>query len=196
MSDRLVEIARAANDGEAAVIKAHLESVGIRSSIDGQAVAGWMWHLGSQISGIRVLVFESDAERAYEVLEGRDDSPHDEVDDAKHPPAESWDDEERDDALELLEDESKRAFRSAVIGIVLLPPLLTLYSVWVLFRHRLFWVGTERSRQRAMFAGAINCAVLAIVFLLLQTILADGHVEVSDDPNTLPTSGTRWRIYR
>lgn len=122
MPTNLVELARFPTSAEASVVRALLECEGIRAELGDEAAASWLWHLGSAIGGVRLLVKREDVERAVDIIGARKriDEAH-EVDfgDA------SEDDHPHDDRSDLPED-LVRAWRASLIGLVLLPPLLNL----------------------------------------------------------------------
>ena len=63
-----------------------------------------------------------------------------------------------------LPDELIRAWRAALLGLFLLPPLLSVYSTWLLLRHRFF---LDRCHDwRIYAASALNALMLALVLHL------------------------------
>ena len=153
MSTDLVELARFSSSAEASVVRAALESEGIRAALDGEATATWFWHLGTAV-GVRLLVNRGDADRALEILasaaankETQDDNVDDDAGD--------------DDGESKLPADLLRAWRASLIGMLLLPPLLNIYSTWLLFRAG----GViDRCRNWRVYA---TCAVNVIVFSLV-----------------------------
>jgi len=66
---------------------------------------------------------------------------------------------------------ARRAWRSAVLGTVFCPPLITFYSLAVMVRT--VWAGsplTSYARQRMVGAGTINVAMLLVVGIFLWMI--------------------------
>jgi len=56
-----------------------LEAEGIRAFVDDANTVGWLWHLGTALKGIKVLVPEADVPRAVEILEGGAELPEEEL---------------------------------------------------------------------------------------------------------------------
>ena len=172
MPQPLVEVARYASPVEAALVRGLLEEQGFVVRTHGEVAAGTLWHMGPGVAGVRLLVTADVAEEARELIEQhasrpteeadeRDGDPDDELDDDF---SEDWADDDLDEdevVADPLPDELIRAWRAAVIGIGLLPPLLSLYSLWLLFKNDFF---SEQSRNWRMPAAlAINVLVIAAV---------------------------------
>ncbi len=54
---------------EADVVRNRLEAAGIQAFLGDEFSVGWLWHLGTALSGVKVLVAESDLPRAREILQ-------------------------------------------------------------------------------------------------------------------------------
>ena len=164
MSDDLVELARFPSSAEASIVRGRLDAEGIRSELYGEAVAGWFWHFGSAVGGVRLLVFKDNVDLAVEIL------------DADTSIDESWDIDFGDESSEDINDSEEsqlpedliRAWRASLIGFLLLPPLLNLYSTWVIIRNNFFMGRCRNWRVPATcVANAILFAlVIRIVFLI------------------------------
>jgi hypothetical protein len=62
-----------------------------------------------------------------------------------------------------------RAWRASVLGVVFLPPLLTLYSTWLALKYLVLSDGTVRHGSwRVYLALAINVIVLLVAGLMIQ----------------------------
>jgi hypothetical protein len=161
MRGDLVELARFPSSTEASIVRGRLDAEGIRSELDGEAMAGWFWYFGSAVGGVRVLVAEDDVDRAVEVLrfEVSIDTAEDIDfgDESDHNECES----ERSEIPEAL----TRAWRASLIGFLLLPPLLNLYSTWILFRNGFF------IRRCQNWRVAATCVANAVVFALVILIV-------------------------
>jgi hypothetical protein len=70
------------------------------------------------------------------------------------------------------DDLATRAYRAAVIGLVVLPPLMTLYSLWLLLRLAFHsgHVGSAGTRK-AVIAIALDFTVFFLAFAVLRAIL-------------------------
>lgn len=160
MSNRVVELARFSSAAEASVVRSLLDAEGIRSELSGEAMAGWFWHLGPAIGGVRLLVFDHDLDRALDILgsgkETGETQTIDFGDDSEDEATETADDEVPDDLM--------RAWRASLIGMLLFPPLLTLYSMWLLASNAFF---VDRSRNwRIVATCLVNLCVLSFVVLI------------------------------
>jgi hypothetical protein len=153
-STDLIELARFPTSAEASIVRSQLECEGIRAELGDEAAASWLWHLGTAIGGVRLLVMREDAERARTVIGAAnaiDESYETGFDD------DAGDDDLGGDNAELPED-LIRAWRASLIGLMLLPPLLNVYSTWLLVRNGLF---VNRCRNWRVFAA---CTVNALAF--------------------------------
>ena len=161
MPTDLVELARFPSSAEASIVRCRLEVEGIRAKLDGEAMASWFWHLGTAIGGVRLLVNEDDVDRALEIL--KSNTPIDDTGEI------DFGDESRDDVSDSegseLPEALVRAWRASLIGFVLLPPLLHVYSTWLLFRHR-FFVG--RCRNWRVLA---TCSANAVFFTFVALVI-------------------------
>lgn len=103
-----------------------LESDGIKSYTEAESMVGMVWYLGNAIGGIKLQVSEQDADRAKNILAERCDL----VD-------EDQTKEDEDETTEITsqgDDLAKKAWFASVLGIFILPPLLIIYSVWLLIK--------------------------------------------------------------
>ena len=130
--DEFVEIARLPSSTEANLLRNQLDAAGIAAILDGEVTAEWLSHIGPT-SGVKLLVGHDDVERAGQILalaSGADE------DTAKHPF--EFREENNDDLQDQVDPELVRAWHAAILGVIFFPPLLNLYSIWILFRERLF----------------------------------------------------------
>jgi len=121
-----VEVASFPTSFEASLAKNLLESNGIASFLGEEAVASWFWQYGPAIKGVRLLVQHEQADAARCVL----DASKDESDECAAEEAAFWDTEA--ERAEALPADLLRAWRAAVIGLVVCPVLLNIYSMWLL----------------------------------------------------------------
>jgi len=85
MSDDLRTVASFNTPIEADIARNHLEAAGIQAFLADDQTIGWLWHLGTALQGVKLLVAESDLARAIETLQQTEALPA-----AEAPPAESW----------------------------------------------------------------------------------------------------------
>jgi hypothetical protein len=154
-----VRIAAFTSLAEAELAASVLEADGIDVLLRNEAFASILPHMTNAVGGVEVTVSPEDVERAKEVLAANDapralnDAPEDEPD--------SEDDavtaESPRDAM------ARRAWRSAVLGIVFLPVLLHLYSAALVVTYHLTGGSVAaRSRWRIHAAFAIDTVVIAV----------------------------------
>ncbi|WP_417387023.1 DUF2007 domain-containing protein [Gimesia sp.] len=147
MSQELITVATLSSPVEASLVQNQLEAAGIRSFMSDEAAVGMAWYLGNAIGGVKVQVAESDAPRAFDVVNGHEPVTITEAD-WRNPAgldeeAEEFDSEwEEDEAAEEesaaktpdsdLNEMVDRAWKTAVYGILLFP--LQLYSLLLLIK--------------------------------------------------------------
>ena len=68
MSHELITVATLNTPVEASLVQNQLEAAGIRSFMSDEAAVGMAWYLGNAIGGVKVQVAESDAPRAFDVV--------------------------------------------------------------------------------------------------------------------------------
>ena len=69
MAENLKILAAYATPIEADMARNRLEASGVRAFLADEYTVGWLWHLGTGLHGVKVLVAESDLPRALEILE-------------------------------------------------------------------------------------------------------------------------------
>ena len=69
MSGSLKTVAAYPTPIEANLARNRLEAAGIQAFLGDDMTVGWLWHLGTALHGVKVLVAESDLSRATEILE-------------------------------------------------------------------------------------------------------------------------------
>ena len=164
VSNDLVELGRFPSSAEACLVRSQLECEGIRAELAGEAAASWLWHFGTAIGGVRLLVQRVDVERAMQII-----GSVGAIDDME---AVDFGDESEelatDDARPELPGDLVRAWRASLIGVLLLPPILNVYSIWLLFRHD-FFIGRCRN-WRVAASCTVNAMVLGLVVLIMLLI--------------------------
>lgn len=135
---------------EAELARSILQSEGITSRVQQGELVTTLSYWGTALGDVRLAVAERDAPRALAILrELRDRAAQAELD----ADDESWDDDlplygeggyaEDEEADELppslpAHPELIRAYRAAIIGLLVLPPVLNFYSLWIIVRNRLW----------------------------------------------------------
>lgn len=120
-TSKLVKLASLDSEVEAAAMLGLLQDHGIQATVDGGLIVGFRAEAPGEVN---VWVHEGDAQRAAEILR-------------EHVPARRGRTESETDRVDLPADGLWRAWYAAIIGTVLLPPLLNVYSLWLLWRHGL-----------------------------------------------------------
>ena len=183
MSHDLVEIARFQSAAYAGLARILLEEAGIAARLDGEAMASWFCYFGSSIGGVRLLVSEEDAHRASEVLSAKatidDDAMIDFGDD-------SPEDEQQSESEQA--EELTRALRASIIGIFLLPPLLNIYSMYLIVRHQLIQFPLNWKITTALAANGF-------VFLLLGILVAMVTAPHEQPPTIYGEDGTPPEVH-
>ncbi len=171
MSNRLVTIATFQNPIEGSLARSRLEDAGIKTFLADEETVGVAWHLSNALGGVKLQVQESDAEEAMTILaEGKDScsaaTPSLPTDVEQPLELGGTDADEPEPVLTNREQAARRAFRGAVLGL-LLPPL-QLYVFWLLlkvcFSHEPL---AADKRRQAIVAAAINLPLMLGFCLLL-----------------------------
>jgi hypothetical protein len=205
MESRMKIIVRYLMPEEAEIARLALDDEGIASYMEGAATVGMFWHLENAVGGVKLLVAETDAERATAILAKKlsssaeggfdgdvcpqcgaklppnfcvcwscgatlddgetSDAPPQPSSAATAIPTASADQDEDDYARSTIGDAMAwRAFAAAIIGLVFLPGLLHLYSIWTLLKlgfqdHPLSRKGS-RCYYAAMCIDVIVCTTV------------------------------------
>ncbi|MFT5524876.1 MAG: hypothetical protein ACI9HK_002840 [Pirellulaceae bacterium] len=171
----LVELARFESCFEAAIVRGRLEVEGYDAVIDGDVLANWLWHLGPTIAAVTLSVRRQDANATIVLLESLSEK-RSSFGEERPLQEDEWNESgaEGDDALEYTDfdraripSELIRAWRAAVIGYLFLPPLLTVYSTWILIHHGFF---AKRTGNWRVPASLLANVALFIVFLHVISI--------------------------
>lgn len=135
-----------------------LDAAGIQAKATQEATATWFWHYGSALGGgVHVLVLQSELEKARRVL--ADDHFSEEEVQRIAEEFEPWHDEEESEATDQYQtnDEHlhlRHAFVAAVIGIIVFPPLVSTYSLYLICRHQI-WKEENGGRTKRFYAMLI-----------------------------------------
>jgi hypothetical protein len=185
MSQDLVTLQTFPTVEEAYAFKNLLEAGGVSAYLTDEATVGMVWHLGNALGGVKVQVAEADLDRAREVLAAETISPADLKAQATAQPFDLADEcVESEDRFQISDEGDEiapespgdvlanRAFKAAVIGLFLCPPILHVYSLFILLRLRLSTHSVSPAvtwKQTAAFL--IDAAVLgAIAYVLFQLL--------------------------
>jgi hypothetical protein len=193
VADSFVTVHSCYSVEEAYVLKNLLEAEGIAVFLADEKTTGFAWHLSNAIGGVKLQVAADQAERAATILESPPDrltaaeldslavepGPLDcaeEMQDFTGTQGGAADEEENvevEDNAELPGDGIvQRAWRAAVLGIVICPPTLHLYSLFLL--GQLTFSNKEVSPSaNAKQVGAFVIDFLAVLFgyVLISNII-------------------------
>ncbi len=139
------------SSAEAELARSILRAEGITSRVQQGELVTTLSFWGTALGDVRLAVAERDAPRALTILrELRDRAAQAELD----ADDETWDDdlplygeggyaedEEEEEGLSTsphVHPELIRAYRAAIIGLFILPPVLNFYSLWIIVRNRLW----------------------------------------------------------
>jgi hypothetical protein len=188
---QLVTIATFDQPAQARLAKNALDEAGIRSAVNDESLVAMDWLLSNAVGGIKVQVWEEDADRAVSVLErnfgedgqglGTKISPEElaaqaeaatpeegEEPDAERPAPSTPSEPESADAPptpESREDYARRMVFTSMLGLVF-PPIAA-YAVY-LFLNAAFGEGTLSSRGRMnLFVGGMMTLAGLVWFTIL-----------------------------
>jgi hypothetical protein len=183
MLSKLVTVANVMNSAEAQFVANRLKEAGIEAAIADDNVVSMDFLFGNAVGWIKVQVREQDIARAKEILD-TEPPPVDEAEIPWEQPPEEDDQDADDEAtpeersrkiaertapVELdpsaveTEQMVSRAYRMAIIGLFLCPPILNLFSVYLLNKADKNRVNfTELAVRRSYIAFLTN--ILSIVF--------------------------------
>ncbi len=143
-----------------------LAEAGIRAKADQEAASTWLWHASVAIGGIHVLVLQSDLLEAREVLLDKI-----EVDEVQ--PEQQADESEDNEYGDIKYNKfRRRAIRAAVIGLILLPPLVNLYSFYLIIKHRLWTEGNGGCEPLFALTIFLNFSSFAVCYFFQSSLTA------------------------
>ncbi|MBW4563207.1 MAG: DUF2007 domain-containing protein [Mojavia pulchra JT2-VF2] len=136
MANHFVTVATFNNSIEANLAKQLLDAEGIRSYLANESTVDLAWHLTVAVGWIKLQVHESDAALAKSILESGnlDNQPVSEADESTAEQLFLQEDEDNIVKVSSADKTADRAFRSAVIGLILIFLPFQLYSLWLLVR--------------------------------------------------------------
>lgn len=170
--ERLVTIASFSDPVGANIARSVLDSEGIAACLGAETTNTMLNYYGSALGGVKLMVFADQVDKAKAIL-----AAHSAADfsDSAAPHANFDDDEEDEDEDSPQQRERdghiRRAWTAAVLGLLLCPPLLNLYSMYLLVRHGLLVDEPQyRPNWRTNAAVCVNLLAIAGVvgFFWLQ----------------------------
>ncbi len=139
MANNFVTVATYNNSIEANLAKQLLETEGIRAYLANESTVDMAWHLTVAVGWIKLQVHQSDAVLAKSILESSilDEQSVSEADESTA--LEQLflpEDEDDEDIVQVswADETADRAFRAAVVGLILIFLPFQLYSLWLLVR--------------------------------------------------------------
>jgi hypothetical protein len=136
------------SSAEAELARSILRVEGITSRVQQGELVTTLSYMGTALGDVRLAVAERDAPRALAILrELRDRAAQaeledDDLDDDLPVYGEGGyagdDDDEDERVAPPLNPELVRAYRAAIIGLLVLPPVINFYSLWIIARNRLW----------------------------------------------------------
>lgn len=160
--ERLVTIASFADPASANIARSVLDSEGIAACL-GAETANTMLPYGTAMGGVKLMVFAEQADKAKAILAAH--SAADFADSEVHDQQFDDEDDEGEDSIIERErdDQLRRAWYAAVLGLFLCPPLLSIYSMYLLLRHGLLVDEPEaKSDWRSTAALLVNLLALVL----------------------------------
>ncbi|MBW4612389.1 MAG: DUF2007 domain-containing protein [Desmonostoc vinosum HA7617-LM4] len=159
MVDKFVTLATYTNSIEANLAKQHLETAGIRAFLANESTVDVAWHLTIAVGWIKLQVPESDVDLAISLLTT-------DVEAETTEQSEFQDDADDDiEKLSWADQTADRAFRAAVIGLILFILPIQIYSLWLLLRLLVSRRRISRNRRvKVIVALILDLVNLFILF--------------------------------
>jgi hypothetical protein len=174
MANNFVTVATFPTSIEANLAKQLLEAEGIRAYLANESTVDLAWHLTVAVGWVKLQVHQSDAALAQLILQSSnlDDKSISEADESTAAEQLFLQEDEGDEDIVKVswaDETADRAFRSAVIGLILIFLPFQLYSLWLLVR---LLVSRRRriSQNRrwkvivALLVNLLNIFILWIMF--------------------------------
>jgi Putative prokaryotic signal transducing protein len=172
MPESFVTVATFETPMEAQLARNQLDEEGIDAFLEGAETVVMFTNLGGAMGGVKLQVAAEDARRAQAILGQRLQSPDKPVRDdygldreasktAIRARAFDVDEEEEELPESAADATARRAWRAAVIGLLVFPPLLHVYSLWQLLQIPAAEDQLSDAGKRRLYAAV---ALDAIVF--------------------------------
>ncbi|BAY66298.1 hypothetical protein NIES22_64120 [Calothrix brevissima NIES-22] len=168
MANNFVTVATYNNSLEANLAKQLLETEGISCYLANESTVDLAWHLTVAVGWIKLQVHEQDAAQAKFIL----GSSNLEVESAAEGAETTTQDTDDDDIIQVswADQTADRAFKVAVIGLLLIFLPFQLYSLWLLLRLLVSRTRDRISQNRqwkvitALLINLLNLSILWIIF--------------------------------
>lgn len=164
MVNNFVTIATFGNYVDANLAKQLLESQGIQCYLANESTVNMAWHLTVAVGWIQLQVSQADIEQAKIVLVSSEFE-------TAVSGEESLSNDEADDDIEKLswvDETADRAFRTAIIGLILIFLPIQLYSLWLLIRLLVSRRRISPNRRiKVIFALLLDLLNLYIIWHIL-----------------------------
>ncbi len=171
--ERLVTIASFADPIGANIARSVLDSEGIAACLGAETTNTMLSYYGSALGGVKLMVFAEQADKAKAILAAH--SAADFADSDAPDQGLVEDDDEEDSPQQRQRDgHIRRAWHAAVLGLLLCPPLLNIYSMYLLARNGLLVDDPQfRGNWRTTAAIFVNLLAFAGVvgFFWLQMMM-------------------------
>jgi hypothetical protein len=177
----LVTVAVFSTPEEAYICKNRLEAEGINAQLMDAETVGMAWFYGTALGGVKVQVRAEQMEEAQRVLELHEPVSSEDVDVEETDVSDECAEEDRltaSNAEEATEIESPgdacadRAFRAAIFGMIALPPVLHLYSLYLLVRLDFSELALgPRAARRVRIAWVIDVIFISLAMLFFARLV-------------------------
>ncbi len=161
---------------EAHLCKNRLQAEGIDAQLIDAETVGMAWYYGNALGGVKVQVRAEQVEEAQRVLECEEPVTAEDTAVEDSPLSdECWEEdrlkashvEEPTETESPADASADRAFRAAVFGMIALPPLLHLYSLYLLVRLDFSELPLgPRAARRVRIAWVIDVVFISLAMLL------------------------------
>ena len=169
MSDNLVCIASFPDSGTANIARSVLDSEGIAACLGAETSTTMLAYVGPALGGVKLYVFADQVDKAKALLAAHTEQDLiDETEsDAEHPSPHA-DDEEESPAVRQRTDQIRRAWYAAILGTVLCPVVMNVYSLYLLLGEGLLWPATPQPPDwRINAALVVKLATLGFYGVLI-----------------------------
>lgn len=167
---RLVTIAAFPTHVQASIARNVLEAEGIPACLGAENASTLLTYYGTAIGGVKLLVFADQTEKSKALLSIHSSSSQDIASDNQTPQ-----DENSDESPELRERNAQisRAWSAAVLGLILCPPAMSIFSMHLLIRHELMRTNYGPWRDWRINASLLLNAFSILVISWLVWVAAD-----------------------